>query len=126
MAADVVFTADSPWYTNSYSWHPIMERALRDLDESARGEYERYVNVLGVDFTFLPDAKAVEVARRLSGVIERMLADGEISTGEAGARARGGTAAQAAFRDASPGSPRAGPEVTVHAIGATKDYPGGS
>jgi hypothetical protein len=84
MAADVVFTADSPWYTNSYSWNAIMEHALRDLDESARGEYERYVNVLGVDFTFLPDAKAVEVARRLSGVIGRMLAKGEIGTSEAG------------------------------------------
>jgi hypothetical protein len=84
MAADVVFTADSPWYTNSYSWHGIMEHALRDLDESARGEYARHVNVLGVDFTFLPDAKAVEVARWLSGVIGRMLAEGEIGAGERG------------------------------------------
>ena len=83
MAADVVFTAESPWYTNSYSWNGITEYALRDLDEPARGEYRGYVDVLGVDFPLLPDAKAAEVARWLSGVIGRMLAAGEIGASEA-------------------------------------------
>ena len=83
MAADVVFTAQSPWYTNSRSWNAITEYALRDLDEPARGEYQGYVDVLGVDFTFLPDAKAAELARWLSRVIGRMLAAGEIGASKA-------------------------------------------
>jgi hypothetical protein len=83
MAADVVFTNESPWYANSSSWNRITAYALRELDASARGEYEEYVDVLGVDFTFLPDAKAAEVALWLSGVIERMLAAGEIGASEA-------------------------------------------
>lgn len=67
MAADVVFTADSPWYTNSYSWNGITEYALRDLDEPARGEYQGYVDVLVVDFLLLPDVKAAEVAAGFPG-----------------------------------------------------------
>ena len=75
MAADVVFTAEDPWYTSSESWYGILEFAMSDLQPPTREEYKRYVSApLGIDFTSLPDDKSVEVARWFSGVIERMLA----------------------------------------------------
>ena len=75
MAADVVFTAEDPWYTNSSSWHGILEFAMSNLGASARDEYKGYVTApLGIDFPALPDDKSVEVARWFSCVIERMLA----------------------------------------------------
>ena len=77
MAADVVFTAEDPWYTNSESWYGIVEFAMSDLEAPAREEYRGYVIApLGIDFTCLPDDESVEVARWLSGAIERMLAAG--------------------------------------------------
>jgi hypothetical protein len=82
MAADVVFTEESPWYTNSYTWGRITEYASNGADEPASGDRRDYLDTLGVDFTFMPDDKAVEVASWLSGVIERMLAEGEIGFGE--------------------------------------------
>lgn len=78
MAADVVFTQESPWYTNSHTWGRITEYALSRADEPAPGGRQDYLDTLGVDFTFMPDDKAVEVASWLSGIIERMLAEGEI------------------------------------------------
>jgi hypothetical protein len=83
MAADVVFTAESPWYTNSYTWNKITEYAQNCQDELSQGNCQEYLDVLGVDFTFLPDYKAVDVAKWLSGVIERMLAEGAIGPSEA-------------------------------------------
>jgi hypothetical protein len=75
MAADVVFTAEDPWYTNSQSWYGIVEFAMRGLQAAAREEYRRYVSApLGIDFTALPDDKAAEVARWLCGAIENILA----------------------------------------------------
>jgi hypothetical protein len=75
MAADVVFSAEDPWYTNSESWYRILEFAMSDLAAPVKEEYERYVRApLGIDFTTMPDDKSAEVARWLSGVIERMLA----------------------------------------------------
>jgi hypothetical protein len=82
MAADVVFTEESPWYTNSHTWGRITEYASNRADEPASGDRQDYLDTLGVDFTFMPDDKAVEVASWLSGVIERMLAEGEIGSGE--------------------------------------------
>jgi hypothetical protein len=77
MAADVVFTAEDPWYTSSESWYTILEFAMSDLQPPAREEYKRYVSApLGIDFTSLPDDKSVEVACWFTGVIERMLAEG--------------------------------------------------
>jgi hypothetical protein len=77
MAADVVFTAEDPWYTNSGSWHGIVEFAMSGLEAPAREEYRQYaVAPLGIDFTCLPDDKSVEVARWLSAAIGRMLAAG--------------------------------------------------
>lgn len=82
MAADVVFTAEDPWYTNSGSWHAILEFARGDPDFPLREEYERYVSApLGIDFTSLPDAKAAKVARWLCGVTGKMLAAGQWQTG---------------------------------------------
>src|ERR1700733_1846834 len=78
MAADVVFTEESPWYTNSHTWARITEFAVNRADEPAPGDGEDYLDSLGVDFTSMSDDKAVEVARWLSRVIERMLAEGEI------------------------------------------------
>ncbi len=83
MAADVVFTAESPWYTNSYTWNKITEYAQNCQDELSQVDFQEYLDVLGVDFTFLPDDKAVEVAKWLSGVIERMLAEDAIGPSEA-------------------------------------------
>jgi len=83
MAADVVFTEESPWYTNSHTWGRITEYASTRADEPASGDRQDYLDTLGVDFTFMPDDKAVEVASRLSGVIERMLSEGEIGSGGA-------------------------------------------
>jgi hypothetical protein len=75
MAADVVFTAEDPWYTSSESWYRILEFAMSDLEAPFHEEYKRYVSApLGIDFTSLPDDKSVEVARWFSGVIDRMLA----------------------------------------------------
>jgi hypothetical protein len=77
MAADVVFTAEDPWYTNSESWYGIVESAMSGLEAPAREEYRQHVIApLGIDFTSLPDDKSVEVAWWLSGAIERMLAAG--------------------------------------------------
>ena len=77
MAADVVFTAEGPWYTSSESWYGILEFAMSDPETPVQEEYRRYVSApLGIDFTSLPDDKSVEVARWISGVIERMLAAG--------------------------------------------------
>jgi hypothetical protein len=77
MAADVVFTAEDPWYTSSESWYEISEFALGGLEGRTREEYEGLVSgPLGIDFTFLSDDKAVEVARWLSGALEKMLAAG--------------------------------------------------
>jgi hypothetical protein len=77
MAADVVFTAEGPWYTNSASWFGILEFGMSDLETPVQEEYKRYVSgPLGIDFTTLPDDKSVEVARWLSDVIERMVAAG--------------------------------------------------
>lgn len=77
MAADVVFTAEDPWYTNSESWYGILEFAMSGLEGPAREEYARYaVAPLGIDFTSLPDDKSAEVARWLSGTVGRMLAAG--------------------------------------------------
>lgn len=83
MAADVVFTAESPWYTNSYTWNKITEYAQSRQDEPSQGDRQEYLDVLGVDFTFMPDNRAVEVAKWLSGVIERMLAEDTIGPSEA-------------------------------------------
>ncbi len=82
MAADVVFTEESPWYTNSLTWGRITEYALNRADEPGPSDRQDYLDTLGVDFTFMPDDKAVEVASWLSGVIERMLSEGEIGPGE--------------------------------------------
>jgi len=82
MAVDVVFTEESPWYTNSHTWGRITEYASNSGNEPAPSDRQDYLDALGVDFTFMADDKAVEVASWLSGVIERMLAEGEIGTGE--------------------------------------------
>jgi hypothetical protein len=82
MAADVVFTEESPWYTNSHTWSRITASALDGVDEPAPGDRQNYLDTLGVDFTFMSDDKAVEVASWLSEVIERMLVEGEIGPGE--------------------------------------------
>ena len=82
MAADVVFTEESPWYTNSHTWGRITEYALNHANEPASDDRQDYLDTLGVDFTFMPDDKAVEVASWLSEVIERMLAEGEIGPSE--------------------------------------------
>jgi hypothetical protein len=82
MAADVVFTEEGPWYTNSHTWDRITECALNCADESAPDDRQDYLDALGVDFTFMSASKAVEVASWLSEVIERMLAEGEIGPGE--------------------------------------------
>jgi hypothetical protein len=79
MAADVVFTAESPWYTNSHTWNRITEYAL---NHQAGDEFHGYLDTLGLDFTFLSDDKAAEIARWLSEVIERMLAGSELGSGE--------------------------------------------
>jgi len=77
MAADVVFTAEDPWYTSSESWYEISGFALKELDEPVREEYKRYIGPpLGIDFTSLPDDKSVEVARWLSRSVTQMLAAG--------------------------------------------------
>lgn len=77
MAADVVFTAEDPWYTSSESWYGILEYAMSDLEAPTREEYGRYVSApLGIDFTSLPDDKAAEVARWLGRIVESMLAAG--------------------------------------------------
>ena len=48
---------------------------MSGLEAPAREEYRRYVSApLGIDFTSLPDDKSAEVARWLSGAIERILA----------------------------------------------------
>jgi hypothetical protein len=83
MAADVVFTAESPWYTNSYTWNKITEYAKNRQDEPSQGRYQEYLDVLGIDFTFLPDDKAVEIAQWLSELIGRMLAEDAIGPSEA-------------------------------------------
>lgn len=83
MAADVVFTTESPWYTNSYTWNMITEYAISSQGDPAGSDYQEYLDVLGIDFTFMPDDKAVKVAGWLSGVIERMLAEDEIGANEA-------------------------------------------
>jgi hypothetical protein len=83
MAADVVFTTESPWYTNSYTWNKITEYAQNCQDEPSQGHCQEYLDVLGVDFTFLSDDRAVEVAKWLCGVIERMLAEDAIGSSEA-------------------------------------------
>ena len=83
MAADVVFTAESPWYTNSYTWNKITEYAQNCQAEPARGDFQEYLDVLGVDFTFLSDDQAVEVANWLAGVVQRMLAEDAIGSSEA-------------------------------------------
>lgn len=75
MAADVVFTADSPRYANSHSWNRIMGHALPNWISPPGASTRGYADVLEVDFIFLPDAKAGEVARWLSGLTERMLAE---------------------------------------------------
>jgi hypothetical protein len=75
MAADVVFTAEDPWYTSSESWYGILEFAMSDLEAPLQKEYKQYISApLGIDFTSLSDGKSVEVARWFSGVVERMLA----------------------------------------------------
>jgi hypothetical protein len=77
MAADVVFTAEGPWYTNSALWYRILDFAMSELETPVQEEYKWYVTgPLGIDFTSLPDDKSVEVARWLSDVIERMLSIG--------------------------------------------------
>jgi len=87
MAADVVFTEGKPWYTNSYSWDQITSHAMGVLSESLRNEYEYYIDVIGIDFTAMPDEKAVEVSAWLAGIIEGMLEDHEASwTGESDRR----------------------------------------
>jgi hypothetical protein len=82
MAVDVVFTEESPWYTNSHTWGRITEYASNRAAEPAPRDRQDYLDALGVDFTFMSDDKAVEVASWLSGVIEQMLAEGEIGSGE--------------------------------------------
>ena len=82
MAADVVFTEQSPWYTNSHTWARITEYASTRAGEPAPDGSHEYLDTLGVDFTFMPDDKAVEVAGWLSVVIERMLAEGKIGPEE--------------------------------------------
>jgi hypothetical protein len=78
MAADVVFTAEDPWYTSSESWYGILEFAMSDCGAPVEEEYKQYVSApLGIDFTSLPDDKSVEVARWFFGIIERMLAAGK-------------------------------------------------
>jgi hypothetical protein len=81
MAADVVFAQQSAWYTNSHTWSKITEYALTCADEPAPGDSQEYVDMLGIDFTLMPDDKAAEVASWLSRIIERMLADGIIGPG---------------------------------------------
>ena len=83
MAADVVFTAESPWYTNSNTWKRITEYAASCQGGPVQEDYHSHLDALGVDFTFLPDSTAAEVAGWLSAVIEGMLAEGEMGRSEA-------------------------------------------
>lgn len=63
MAADVVFTAEDPWYTSSQSWYGIVEFARSDPEPPFRQEHERYVSASpGIDFPSLPDDKPAAVA----------------------------------------------------------------
>jgi hypothetical protein len=75
MAADVVFTDGKTWFTNSYTWNQILEHAMGGLSESLKDEYEWYVNVIGLDFTLVPDEKIAEIANWLAGVVEDLLRD---------------------------------------------------
>jgi len=83
MAADVVFTAESPWYTNSHTWKRITEYEASRAGGPLQEDYHSHLDALGVDFTFLPDSTAAEVAGWLSVVIEGMLAEGEMGRSEA-------------------------------------------
>jgi hypothetical protein len=82
MAADVVFTQESPWYTNSYTWERITEYALNGAGEPVPEDHQNYLDTLGVDFTFMSDSKAVEVAHWLSRVIELMLSEGDVGSSD--------------------------------------------
>lgn len=73
MVADVVFTAESPWYTNSHTWKRITEYAASRPGDPLQEDYHSHLDALGVDFTFLPDSTAAEVAGWLSVVIEGIL-----------------------------------------------------
>ena len=48
---------------------------MSGLEAPAREEYKRYVSAPpGIDFTFLPDGKAAEIARWLGNAVEEILA----------------------------------------------------
>lgn len=83
MAADVVFTEEGPWYTNSHTWSKITEYAAKRPGGPSRDDYPGHLDALGVDFTFLPDETAAGVAGWLAGVVEGMVAEGEMGHGEA-------------------------------------------
>jgi hypothetical protein len=89
MAADVVFTAEDPWYTSSQSWYGIAGFAMSGLAAPAREQYRQHVIApLGTGFTSLPDDKSAGVARWLSGATGRMLAAGTPDGGRSRAHLR--------------------------------------
>lgn len=73
MSAIVTSDRGEDWYTNSYTWQTILERAFSRLDERQADEYHAYANTIGADFELMQAQIRPEVAHWLLATIEELL-----------------------------------------------------
>ncbi len=73
MSAIVTSDQGEDWYTNSFTWQTILDRAFSGLDERQADEYRAYANTVGADFELMPARIRPEVARWLLSTVEELL-----------------------------------------------------
>ena len=73
MSAIVTSDKDEDWFTNSYTWLTILERAFDALPQERHDEYEGYANPIGANFMLMPAEVRPSVARWLLGTVDDLL-----------------------------------------------------
>lgn len=62
MSAVVSFSCGEAWFTNSYSWHTILEHGVTRPQADGPDPVDVNVSVIGADFARMSDADATVVA----------------------------------------------------------------
>lgn len=73
MSAIVTSDEDEDWFTNSYTWLTILERAFNALDPELHDKYDAYADSIGADFLLMPVEVRAPVARWLLHTVEELL-----------------------------------------------------
>ncbi|NUP52848.1 MAG: hypothetical protein HOW97_36825 [Catenulispora sp.] len=73
MSAVVTSDKGEDWFTNSYTWLTVLERAFNALPPEQHDEYDGYATSIGANFELMPAEARPRVARWLLRTVDELL-----------------------------------------------------